>query len=88
MVLIILYSSSDTLLSPSCLKSNHIITDTSWPYFGVKLSCVCPICLLKERQVKKRKRATYSAAIVTYTRVTYMDPMVTYRCRKVTHSDL
>ena len=40
---------------------------TSWSYFRVKLSFMFPLCLLKERKLKKRNGVTYSDSIVTCT---------------------
>ena len=49
-------------------------TTTSWPYFGVKLICVCL------KFAYRKKVMTYIDPMVTYSypRVTYSDPKVTY----------
>ena len=56
-----------------------IIGSTSWPYFGVKLSCVC----LKQPNPK----VTYIVALLqhnSHPKVTYTYPKVTYSGPKIT----
>ena len=55
---------------------------TSFPYFGVKLSCVCLLFAYR------KKVMTYSDPIVTYShlKMTYSYPNVNYSGLKVTYS--
>ena len=58
------------------------IYKTSFPYFGVKLSCVCLLFAYR------KKVMTYSDPIVTYShlKMTYSYPYVNYSGLKVTYS--
>ena len=58
------------------------LVGTSFPYFGVKLSCVCLLFAYR------KKVMTYSDPIVTYShlKMTYSYPYVNYSGLKVTYS--
>ena len=45
---------------------------TSWPYFGVKLSCVCLKFVLKKKNINFK--VTYSYPTYSYPEVTYSGP--------------
>ena len=68
--------------------------NTSLPYFGVKLSCVCLVFAYRMTYsdpivTYNHPKMTYSYPKVTYSypRVTYSDPKMTYSDPKVTYSD-
>ena len=65
----------------SCLEFSKTVK-TSFPYFGVKLSCVCLMFAYR------KKIMTYCDPIVTYShlKMTYSYPYVNYSGLKVTYS--
>ena len=65
-----------------CVSLFRFYSITSFPYFGVKLSCVCLLFAYRKKVI------TYSDPIVTYShlKMTYSYPNVNYSGLKVTYS--